>query len=303
MKDIVQLNDLHKTYGNFTAVDGLSLQVKEGDVYGFLGPNGAGKSTTIRMMLSLIAPTSGEVRIFDKSLITSREEIMRNVGCIIEKPDFYLYMSAVKNLQLFARMNGVNPSSKEVNELFDLVGLAGRQNDLVRTYSHGMKQRLGIAQTLIHSPKLIVLDEPTTGLDPKGIIDLRNLILRLKNEFGKTIILSSHILSEIELIADSMVIINKGKAVAQGRVSELLSNQDLIVTFELNDVVAAERLIQETVWQGKLRVSGSGELKLQVSKEEISEIIKLFVQHGILVNGATYKRTLEDYFLKLTANN
>ncbi len=303
MKDIVQLNDLHKKYGNFTAVDGLSLQVKEGDVYGFLGPNGAGKSTTIRMMLSLIAPTSGEVRIFDKSLVTSREEIMRNVGCIIEKPDFYLYMSAVKNLQLFARMNGVNPSSKEVNELFDLVGLAGRQNDLVRTYSHGMKQRLGIAQTLIHSPKLIVLDEPTTGLDPKGIIDLRNLILRLKNEFGKTIILSSHILSEIELIADSMVIINKGKAVAQGRVSELLSNQDLIVTFELNDTVAAERIIQETVWHGKLRVSGSGELKLQISKEEISEVVKLFVQHGILVNSATYKRTLEDYFLKLTANN
>jgi ABC-type multidrug transport system ATPase subunit len=224
MENIIELSNLVKRYDKHIAVNNLNLAVPKGEVFGLLGPNGAGKSTTIRMMLSLIKPNSGSINIFGKSLFEHRNEILQNIGSIIEKPDFYLYLSARKNLELFARMSKVNPTAKLLDEMFELVGLVGRDKDKVKTYSHGMKQRLGIAQALIHNPDIVILDEPTTGLDPQGIIDLRNLILLLKNERNKTVVLSSHILSEVELIADSMAIVNKGEVAVQGKVNELLSN-------------------------------------------------------------------------------
>ncbi|MFN8315509.1 MAG: ABC transporter ATP-binding protein [Chitinophagales bacterium] len=296
----IQLKNLSKHYQHFVAVDDLSLTVNKGEIFGFLGPNGAGKSTTLRMMLSLITPTRGEVIIFGKELSKERNSILANIGCIIEKPDFYLYLSAKKNLELFAKMNGITPSSSKLEEMFELVGLKGRASDLVKTYSHGMKQRLGLAQALIHQPDLIVLDEPTTGLDPQGIIDLRHLILRLKNEFGKTIVLSSHILSEMELIADSMVIINKGKAVVQGRVNELLSNEDLIVRFEVADADIAKQAIALSPWANFLGNEEGGKLLMQISKSEIPVLNSFLTERGIAVSGITYQRSLEDYFLKLT---
>lgn len=296
----IQLKNLSKHYRNVVAVDDLSLTVNKGEIFGFLGPNGAGKSTTIRMMLSLITPTKGDVIIFNKQLSKERNAILASIGCIIEKPDFYLYLSAKRNLELFARMNGLTPRSSMLEAMFELVGLKGREADLVQTYSHGMKQRLGLAQALIHQPDLIVLDEPTTGLDPQGIIDLRHLILRLKNEFGKTIVLSSHILSEMELIADSMVIINKGKAVVQGRVSELLSNEDLIVRFEVADADTAKQTISSSPWKKFLGNDENGKLLMQISKHEIPLLNKFLNESGIAVSGITYQRSLEDYFLKLT---
>ncbi|MBP6515854.1 MAG: ABC transporter ATP-binding protein [Chitinophagales bacterium] len=296
----IQLKNLSKQYKHITAVNDLSLTVNTGEIFGFLGPNGAGKSTTIRMMLSLITPTKGDVIIFGKQLAKERNAILANIGCIIEKPDFYLYLSAKKNLELFARMNGLRPSASKLEEMFDLVGLTGRSSDSVKTYSHGMKQRLGLAQALIHEPALIVLDEPTTGLDPQGIIDLRNLILRLKNEFGKTIVLSSHILSEMELIADSMVIINKGKAVVQGKVAELLSNEDLIVRFEVSDTERAKSEIGFSQWNTFFRNDENGRLFMQISKDEIPLLNSFLVEKGVSVSGITYQRSLEDYFLKLT---
>lgn len=296
----IQIKNLSKHYQHFVAVDDLSLTVNKGEIFGFLGPNGAGKSTTLRMMLSLITPTKGEVIIFGKELSKERNSILANIGCIIEKPDFYLYLSAKKNLELLAKMNGITPSSSKLEEMFELVGLKGRASDLVKTYSHGMKQRLGLAQALIHQPDLIVLDEPTTGLDPQGIIDLRHLILRLKNEFGKTIVLSSHILSEMELIADSMVIINKGKAVVQGRVNELLSNEDLIVRFEVADADIAKQAIAFSPWANFLGNEEGGKLLMQISKSEIPVLNSFLNEKGIAVSGITYQRSLEDYFLKLT---
>ena len=297
---LVHLRGLTKTYGTFTAVDDLHLTVFKGDIVGFLGPNGAGKSTTLRMMLTLVKPTSGEISIFGQNIKQHRSNILRRVGCIIEKPDFYLYLSARKNLEIFAGMSGVDPSASRLDEMFELVGLSGRDRSPVKTYSHGMKQRLGIAQTLIHNPDLIILDEPTTGLDPQGIIDLRHLILRLKNDFGKTVILSSHILNEVELIADSMTIINKGKAIVQGRVSELLSNEEMIISIEPSELQLAVEVVGASEWRTAYQGEADGILTFHISKASIPDLASFFAQKGVSLYSLQYRRSLEDYFLKLT---
>lgn len=296
---IVEVKHLVKHYGKFKAVEDVSFDVYRGDVFGFLGPNGAGKSTTIRTMLSLIRPTAGELNLFGKSLSTDRNYILRRIGCIVEKPDFYKYLSAQKNIELFARISGINVNKKKIQEIIEFVGLKGREKDRVSGFSHGMKQRLGIAQTLIHDPELIILDEPTTGLDPQGIIDIRNLILQLKNERNKTVVLSSHILSEIELIANRLVIINKGKSLVQGSVKDLLNAQELIVSFSVDQVDKAKNILETN---GKLHHISSTEahaLLLHISQDEIPVVNKLFCDNGILVFSIESKRKLEDYFLKL----
>jgi ABC-2 type transport system ATP-binding protein len=245
VEKIIEVKNLVKDYGKFRAVDDVSFDVFQGDVFGFLGPNGAGKSTTIRTMLTLISATSGDIKIFGKELNAHRKEILSEIGCIVEKPDFYKYLSAQKNLEIFARVSGKKVSKSKIAEVIEFVGLKGRENDKVNGFSHGMRQRLGIAQTLIHDPKLIILDEPTTGLDPQGILDIRNLILQLKNERNKTVLLSSHILSEIELIANRMVIISKGKTLVQGNVRELLDEKVLLVSFAVNDQKKAISILQK----------------------------------------------------------
>lgn len=299
---IVETKSLYKSYGDFSAVEDLNLKVHRGDVYGFLGPNGAGKSTTIRMLLTLIRPTSGSISILGKDITHHRNEILSKVGSIVEKPDFYKYLSAKKNLEIFGTVSGLAVSSKRIMELIELVGLKGRENDKVKGYSHGMRQRLGIAQTLLNDPELIVLDEPTTGLDPQGIIDIRNLITYLQKEKGKTILLSSHILSEIELISNRMVIINKGRAIVEGEVKQLLNEKDLIVFVTVNDSQKARQLILETQWDSKLDRIESGTMQFHLSSVEIGELNQFLVSNGIMVTGIESKRKLEDYFLKLISN-
>lgn len=299
---IIQTKDLCKSYGDFLAVDKINLNIKKGDVYGFLGPNGAGKSTTIRMLLTLIRPTSGEIFILGNDLTKHRTQVLSRVGSIVEKPDFYKYLSAKENLKIFGAMNGIRLTDSRLMELIELVGLKGRENDKVKGYSHGMKQRLGIAQTLINDPELIILDEPTTGLDPQGIIDIRNLITYLQKEKGKTILLSSHILSEIELISNRMVIINKGKTIVEGDVAQLLNERELIVTFTVDDIPKAVLLISGSRWQQKLIGFDHQAISFQLSSSEIAELNRFFVEEGIGVHGLDSKRKLEDYFLKLVAN-
>jgi ABC-2 type transport system ATP-binding protein len=296
---IIEVSHLVKNYGKYTAVDDASFDVFRGDVYGFLGPNGAGKSTTIRTILSLIKPTSGQIKVFNKDISTHRNYILQRIGCIVEKPDFYNYLSAEKNLEIFARISGVNIVKKKVHEIIEFVGLKGREKDKLRSFSHGMKQRLGIAQTLIHDPELIILDEPTTGLDPQGIIDIRNLILQLKNERNKTVLLSSHILSEIELIANRMVIINKGKIIVQGSVTDLLNAKDLIVSFRVDDVLKAQQLMQTSALNLVIENIENNNLLIHISQEKIPILNKLFCENGINVYSIEAKRKLEDYFLKL----
>ncbi|MBK6988230.1 MAG: ABC transporter ATP-binding protein [Bacteroidetes bacterium] len=298
---IIEVKHLVKNYGKFRAVDNVSFDVYQGDVFGFLGPNGAGKSTTIRTMLSLISATSGEIKIFGKELNANRREILSEIGCIVEKPDFYKYLSAQKNLEIFARISGKNVPKSKIIEVLEFVGLKGREKDKVLGYSHGMRQRLGIAQTLIHDPKLIILDEPTTGLDPQGIIDIRNLILQLKNERNKTILLSSHILSEIELIANRMVIISKGKTLVQGNVKELLDEEVLLVSFTVDNIEQAKSLITNKFPQA-FQSASENQILLHISKDEIPKYNKMFIDENIQVFGIESKRKLEDYFLKLINN-
>ena len=299
MQEIISVNQLNKTFHQHHAVKNLSFSVMKGDVYGFLGPNGAGKSTTIRMLLSLIKPTSGTITFFGNKL-DKNKKYLRHIGCIIEKPDFYLYLSAKKNLEIFGNMFSNNISSKRIMEMIELVGLNGREHDKVKTYSHGMKQRLGIAQSLLHDPELIILDEPTTGLDPQGIIDIRNLILTLKNDFNKTIFLSSHILHEIELIANRMIILNKGEKVIEGDVKELLGHNDLIIEIELADAQSALQIFTAGKFENQIIHSNTSLIQMKGSKNDIPAISKLLSENKQEVFSITYKRTLEEMFLKLT---
>jgi ABC-2 type transport system ATP-binding protein len=299
---IIEVKHLSKHFGKFKAVEDISFDVYAGDVFGFLGPNGSGKSTTIRSMLTLITPTSGETRIFGRDLLPNRSFILSKIGCIVEKPDFYKYLSAQKNLEIFGRISGATISKSRIFEMLEFVGLKGREKDKVSGFSHGMKQRLGIAQTLLHDPDLIILDEPTTGLDPQGIIDIRNLILQLKNERNKTVVLSSHILSEIELIANRMVIINKGKSLVQGSVSELLNKQELIVSFEVDNPSIASQTILQHLPDAGIELPEPRFLQLQLAHENIPEVGRWLSEAGVKVYAIESKRKLEDYFLKLVKN-
>jgi ABC-type multidrug transport system ATPase subunit len=298
---VIEISGLTKQFKDVLAVDNLGFKVLKGDVFGFLGPNGAGKSTTIRMLLSLIFPTSGYIKIFGKPLVENRREILSNVGAIVEKPDFYNYLPAIKNLEILAKISGKEVSSNRILELLDLVGLKDRAKSKVKTYSHGMKQRLGIAQALLHNPELIVLDEPTTGLDPQGMKEIRDLIIRLSKDENKTIFLSSHILSEIELVANRMIIINKGKKIVDGEVDSLLRANVLKVTIEVDNIEQAKSKLQNTNWYDKIGSIKGAELSFNLEQNEISALNKYLVENGINVNAIVPVRSLEDYFLSITA--
>ncbi|MEY4287701.1 MAG: hypothetical protein RL511_1790 [Bacteroidota bacterium] len=298
---IIEVRGLQKNFGNFAAVKDVSFTVSKGDVFGFLGPNGAGKSTTMRCMLSLIKPNAGQISIFGKNLFEERNAILAKVGSIVEKPDFYKYLSALKNLEIFARISGAEVSQKAIYETLEFVGLSGREKDKVGGFSHGMRQRLGIAQTLLHQPELIILDEPTTGLDPQGIIEVRDLILRLKHEQNKTVILSSHQLAEIELVANRMVIINKGQTIIEGAVAELMNAQETLLSVELLDksTEAATLLLTEFP-ELKIEVISPKKLEMNIEKKLVSLVNAKLVSNGFEVVALEPKRTLEDFFIQMT---
>jgi ABC-2 type transport system ATP-binding protein len=297
--EIIKVQHLAKKFGSFQAVKDVSFTVNKGDVFGFLGPNGAGKSTTIRCMLSLIQANHGSIELFGKELATHRNEVLSKIGSIIEKPDFYRYLSAEKNLEIFARISGKDVSKREIAEMLDFVGLNGRNKDKVSGFSHGMKQRLGIAQTLLHQPELIVLDEPTTGLDPQGIVEIRNLILRLKTEQNKTVILSSHQLSEIELISNRMVIINKGQSIIEGDVKDLLNAQEMVVQMELDDLDKAVRILTDQFKEASYKCLNDRNIEIQIEKKHVPLVNQAFVEQGISVHSMEPKRKLEDFFMKI----
>lgn len=297
---VIEILGLTKKFKSLIAVSDLDLTVYKGDVFGFLGPNGAGKSTTIRMMLSLIAPTSGTIKIFGKSLLSNRKDILKKVGAIVEKPDFYNNLTAYKNLSILGRLSMGEVSRKKIMEMLELVGLEKRYKSKVKTFSHGMKQRLGIAQALLHDPDLIILDEPTTGLDPQGMKEIRDLMILLSREKGKTIFLSSHILSEIEIIANRMIILDNGKEVVEGKVSELLNKNKLKVTFEVDDNNSARNILEGTIWQDKVYSSIANKIVFILEPEDISSLNKLFVENNVAVSAVIPTRSLEEYFLNIT---
>jgi len=302
MSVIIRARDITKTFGReIKAVDGLSFTVEEGQVYGFLGQNGAGKSTTIRMLLTLITPGSGDIEIFGMNLPRNRKAILRRTGAIIERPDLYKYLTALENLRIFARMSGLNLTDKVLMEHLAKIGLADRAHSKVKTYSQGMKQRLGIATALVHDPQLIILDEPTNGLDPQGIADVRNLILHLSREEGKTIFVSSHLLHEIELVADAMLIIDKGKKIIEGKVEDLLHPADTLVVIQTQDDAKTRQLLQESSWQPWLKPGE--EIVLSIHRDEIPALARYLIQEGVQLISIQTKHSLENYFLSLTSAN
>ena len=299
---IVSVKNLNKSFKGFKALEDVSFTVFKNDVFGFLGPNGAGKSTSLRCMLSLITPDSGEIEIFGQSLHRNRHEVLSNIGSIIEKPDFYKYLSAYKNLEIMARISGKKVSKSEIEDIIQFVGLEGREKSKFKTFSHGMKQRLGIAQALMHGPDLIILDEPTTGLDPQGIVDIRELIQKLSKEQGKTVILSSHQLSEIEMIANRLVIINKGKSIIEGNVDELLNSSQMIVKFIVDDPNSFVKLLEKEFSDiTGLTIKGN-EIEFEVARQLIPLINSFMVKMKLNISAIEQKRKLEDYFIKMVQN-
>ena len=299
MPSVIQVNNLSKHFNDITAVEDLSFAVNEGDVYGFLGQNGAGKSTTIRMLLTLVKPSTGKINIFGKDLSGNRTEILKQVGAVIEKPDLYKYLSAYDNLAIFAKMSGIKPAKPFLLEQLQRVGLEERAYSKVKTFSQGMKQRLGIAVALVHDPKLIILDEPTNGLDPQGIADMRNLILNLSREKGKTILVSSHLLGEIELVANRMLIIHKGKKIVEGNVAELLDPSKSLIKIETYNDKAAREKLQGSRWNSFL-LEDISSLQLKMNKVEVPQLIADLVSMQVELLSINPMHSLEDYFLSLT---
>jgi ABC-type multidrug transport system ATPase subunit len=302
MSAIINVENLTRSFGEICAVDHLSFSVQEKEVYGFLGQNGAGKSTTIRMLLSLVEPGIGEIEIFGMDLKKNREEILKRTGAIIEKPDLYKYLTAYENLELFAVYSGIKLSRKQLMEQLHLVGLSERAHSKVKTYSQGMRQRLGLAVALVHDPDLIILDEPMNGLDPQGIADIRNLIRHLSKDKGKTILISSHLLTEIEQVADSLLIIHKGKKVVEGKMNELLNPQLTDIELEADNAGSVMDALKETPWNNNMNLINDRKFLIRIKKQEIPRFIQTLGQLALPVYSVKQKNSLEDYFLSVTTN-
>ncbi|OAA94469.1 ABC transporter ATP-binding protein [Clostridium coskatii] len=295
-QEILQTKNLTKNFKDFKAVKGIDLSIKKGRVYGFLGPNGAGKSTTIRMLLGLIKPTRGEVKIFGKDLRKNRMSILKKIGSMVEAPSYYGNLTAYENLQVTAEL--LELDHKYIDEVLKVVKLTEWKDRQASKFSLGMKQRLGIAQALISKPELLILDEPTNGLDPSGIHEIRGLIKELPKLYNMTVIISSHNLSEIELIADDIGIINRGKMLFQGTLEELHSKSKGQICIESKDLKKIEGTLNNCGYKYKVKEK---EIFLKPEGREPDEILKQLILNGNRIfKFVEVQKSLEEIFLDLT---
>lgn len=296
---VVETDGLTKAFGRDKAVDGVNLRIAQGDIYGFLGPNGAGKTTTIRLLLGLMRPTRGKVRIFGKEMAKERIAILRKVGSLVESPSYYPHLTARENLEALRIVRNV-PKSR-IDDVLELVRLTDAANKKVRAFSLGMKQRLGLAAALLHEPELLILDEPTNGLDPGGIIEIRELIRRLPEAFGITVLMSSHLLTEVDQVATRVGVLSKGKLLFQGpieRMRELARPAVRILTSEAEE---ARRLLLSRGMA--LRRDGKWLVLGERSDEQVAETVAWLVREGFPVYRVEEeKRPLEEIFLQMTAD-
>ncbi|MEY9976859.1 ATP-binding cassette domain-containing protein [Lysinibacillus sp. RC79] len=297
MEYIVQTENLSKSFGKEQAVSNINLKIRKGEIYGFLGPNGAGKTTTIRMLLGLMKPSSGTIKIFQKDLTKERINILAKVGSLVENPSYYPHLTAYENLEALRKILGV-PKSR-IDEVLEIVRLKDAADKKVKGFSLGMKQRLGIAASLLHNPELLILDEPTNGLDPSGIIEIRNLIKRLPSEYGMTIIISSHLLSEIDQMATQVGIVTKGKMIFQDSIEAMRRFAQPKVVIKVSD---SEKGWRSLVAHG-IKAEHKDDLILfdECSDEKVAHIVQILVQEGISVYRVEEeKRSLEEIFLQMT---
>ena len=295
----IRVSGLHKQFGRgkrqVKAVQNLNLEVLAGQVYGFLGPNGAGKTTTIRMLLDLIRPTSGTAVLFGES-VQRNPDVLKRVGAMVEGATFYPYLTGRKNLEVLARSGGYY-DPRRVQSILEQVGMADRADRRTKGFSTGMKQRMGLAATLLNDPDLIILDEPTNGLDPAGIQEMRLFIRELADKQGKTVFLSSHMLNEIEQVCDRVAIINKGQLVREGAVRDLLSEQSRLVV-EAAPLDKAQAVLSPH-WT--LHVNGGVHVTVEARRDDIPHIVRKLVEADIAVyEVASQRQTLEEYFLAVT---
>ena len=301
---VLEADHISKRFGSLTAVEDLSLAVNEGDIFGFIGPNGAGKTTSIRMMLGLIEPSAGTARVFGHDIRSDFKRAISYVGALVEGPAFYPYMSGRRNLRLFGRLSG-GVSEDRIAEVLRMVGLARRGDDRVSGFSQGMRQRLGIALALLHRPRLLILDEPTNGLDPQGMREVRNLVRRIRDEEKTTIFLSSHLLGEMELICDRIGIIFRGKIVRQGRMDDLIGSKADIISLQVpeDQDKDCQRFLQER-FQLEARIVRRGWLEMPHQDRDLYPLNQALLDGGFKVSSfSTRRRTLEEYFVQLTGES
>lgn len=297
---IIETRHLTKQYGTQKSVSDLNIHVKKGRVYGLLGRNGAGKTTTMKMLLGLTEPTSGEIELWGKPLRGNEKEVLPRIGSLIESPGFYPNLTATENLRIFAALRGV-PSRHAVKDALDLVGLPYRDKKLFSQYSLGMKQRLAIALAVMHDPELFILDEPTNGLDPIGIAEIRTFIRRLCDEVGKTVLLSSHILSEISLMADDIGIIDHGVLLEEESLSALESKNGRFIHLGISDAAQAARLLETVLHTGQFRIDDDKSIRIFDTSLSLSLLSETMVKGGVaLYDLHLCENTLEDYFKRVT---
>ena len=291
---ILEAKNLTKSFGLRKAVNNLNLEIPNGSVFGFLGPNGSGKSTTIRMMTALISPDVGEVFINGESIQKNGSKALSNVGALIERADFHKHLSAKTNLKMLARMDGTDFSN--IQKVLDRTGLGSRANDKVKTYSQGMKQRLGIAQALMGNPKLLILDEPTNGLDPEGMKEIRDLVGELSSE-GITVFISSHLLDEVQKICSHVAMISLGELIIAGKMEDLLRNSEMLMTeIHVDQTEKSINLLSNFNWVHRCDEK-NGILRVSIAPNKIAELINILVQNKILVSAIIPKTSLEDLYL------
>ena len=299
-KYVIETKNLIKQYGTQKSVADLNIHVREGRIYGLLGRNGAGKTTTMKMLLGLTQPTSGEVTIWGKPLAANEKKLLPRIGSLIESPGFYPNLTATENLRIFATLRGV-PNRNAIKNALDLVGLPYKDKKLFSQYSLGMKQRLAIALAVMHDPELLILDEPINGLDPIGIAEVRSFIRDLCSEHGKTILISSHILSEIALLADDIGIIDHGVLLEEESLAELEAKSSKHIRFTVSDTAQAARILECSFHEKQFSIQDDHNLRLYNFEASVSEIVRDFVENGLEVSEAhTCEESLEEYFKRVT---
>ncbi len=299
-KYVIETKHLTKQYGTQKSVANLNIHVRKGRIYGLLGRNGAGKTTTMKMLLGLTQPTSGEVLIWGKPLRTNEKKLLPRIGSLIESPGFYPNLTATENLRIFAALRGV-PNRSALKDALDLVGLPYRDKKLFSQYSLGMKQRLAIALAVMHDPELLILDEPINGLDPIGIAEIRSFIRNLCNERGKTILISSHILSEIALLADDIGIIDHGVLLEEESLAELEAKSSKQICFTVSDTAQAARILECVFHENRFTIQDDHRIQVHNLALPIGKTITALVKNGLEVSQAvTSEESLEDYFRRVT---
>ncbi len=295
MQEILTLSNLTKKYGSLTAVNNLSVTIEKGNVYGILGPNGSGKSTTLGIVLNVVNKTSGDFHWFDGS--GSTHQALKKVGAIIEHPNFYPYMTAAQNLNLVCKIKGV--SKDKVNEKLKIVGLLDRKDDKFKTFSLGMKQRLAIASALLNDPEILILDEPTNGLDPQGIHQIREIIKQIASE-GTTILLASHLLDEVEKVCTHVVILQKGKSLYSGRVEDMIASHGFF-TLQSDDLEKLKTVLEAHDSFGTIKQEDQKLIAYLKEPLDSAELNKLLFKKGINLSYLVHrKESLEEQFLELT---